>query len=162
MGQRGHHLPVPGAKAGTGDSVLLARCWGPVGPRPGARDTAGRLTKPASPQPEGSQPREPARLRNQHRLGNQHGAPLREALELPPRKREAAAARKRRGGTSRSCLAPQLPPAAAESPLRRQPPPRYSLIKQAVLICRVRARRWLPRPGAGGRRRHSSDRKSVV
>ncbi|XP_048142696.1 translation initiation factor IF-2-like [Corvus hawaiiensis] len=36
--------------------------------------------------------------REQHRLGNQPGAALREALKLPPRRREAAAARKRHGG----------------------------------------------------------------
>ncbi|XP_039411344.1 translation initiation factor IF-2-like [Corvus cornix cornix] len=71
---------------------LPALCWGSAGARAGGRDAAGRLTGPASPQPECTQPREPARL------GNQPGAALREALKLPPRRREAAAARKRHGG----------------------------------------------------------------
>lgn len=121
MGQRGrlcgHHLPAAGVKAGPGDTRTAGAV---LGPGRGERRRAGRrwAAHQARFSAAGGHP-----ASGTCTVGNQHGAPLREALKLPPRTWEAAAARKRRGATSRSCPAPRLPPAAAEPLLRRQPPP---------------------------------------
>lgn len=121
MGQRGRlwgrHLPVAGAKAGTGDAPCCRRG---AGARPG-REQAGGTPLGGSPDPLLRSRRDPASGTGTARQPApvREPAPLREALKLPLRKREAAAARKRRGGTEE-----ELPGSAAASRGRWTPAPR--------------------------------------